>query len=1168
MHCIEERNFFHLLKILTDVVEKKLAEFFVQEWNSHHGRKLGVWDNTTTSGQRLLNIEKKSRRHNITIQSNFKHGDTRKWDCTTLFAAILNSFSIGKRLPLSIKSPINELRVVRNELIHDKKGRLTNDEFRKMVNKIENSFAVLKFSIHEILQIKALCQKLNSFKILPPKPNHDVVERSKLRDEIIADLEKLKRDNTNKLTYFYISGNPGSGKSQLARQVCEKLFESVDREKETTFVMTFDGRNVESILGCFVAIYRHFNHDENVLGSILKSNRSSQDKIKILQSFIKDKLQFWQKWWLIVDNVVQLHEISLLLPQVHDPCFENGQVIVTLQNTDSVPTNGEATKHISISEGMNEEECRQLLSLTHADDADSLINDVFKAVDYQPLSLAAAAVYFKKLRETGSVFTWQEYLEKLKKGKRNFVDSHLRKSSSAYPNTMFEAVLLAVEQNAANSAILAKAFMLFSILSFHPLPHDFVIKYIQKIDPQTDIEEICLDLKHCSLFLMSNDNDVHLHRIVHEVIVTFYSQTQLEETNGAKKSSTDEKVWLVAETLYLFKGRNDVIKVIPHLEVLLKSLNVSIIEKEVNTKNEIDVRIFEIFFFFVGTLNFFGKYKLALQLAEEIRKMINGYSPVDILGSCYGILGTIYYNTGDYDNAEESLLLALEYRNNSHKLDSYNACRRYNNLGTVYIAKGNYEKAKDCFDQALKIVEGPLVSDDSELCMTYSKFGAYYHGIGDYQTANDFYRKAMELREKLFGVDHVSMVESYCSVGSIHLIFSKYEQAKYFYERALEIDKKLLGPDHPDVGKTCINLADVLHALGEYEKAIDLYNTSLEIQTSSLGPEHDDIGRIYNNLASVYHDLGNFDETKSNCEKALEIMMKSLGPEHVTVAKMYNNLAALYYKIDDYKIAKDLLEQALQIQKKSLVPGHVDFGDTYKNLGNVYKALCQYDEAKHWYEQALTIQKKCLGPRHAAVSTTCNNLGLVYKEMGEYGKAADCFQQILEIQKNLSVTDQFQVSSTYINLALVYQADDELHKALGCYKEALRIKMNSLGFDDVEVGEIYSSIAFVFYKIGRCDKALKCYKKALEIQMKSFGPDHIDVGTIYSNMASVFDAMGEHSKAVIHYQKALDIQIKSLGESHPDVCQTYSYLMIQFGTIGEHKKAMEIMDKLCQFTPL
>ena len=83
----------------------------------------------------------------------------------------------------------------------------------------------------------------------------------------------MKRDNTNKLTYFYISGNPGSGKSQLARQVCEKLFESVDREKETTFVMTFDGKNVESILWCFVEIYRHFKHDENVLGSILKSNR-------------------------------------------------------------------------------------------------------------------------------------------------------------------------------------------------------------------------------------------------------------------------------------------------------------------------------------------------------------------------------------------------------------------------------------------------------------------------------------------------------------------------------------------------------------------------------------------------------------------------------------------------------------------------------------------------------------------------------------------------------------------------------------------------------------------------------------------------------------------------------------------------------------------------------
>ncbi|XP_046854888.1 serine/threonine-protein kinase/endoribonuclease IRE1b-like [Xenia sp. Carnegie-2017] len=119
-------------------------------------------------------------------------------------------------------------------------------------------------------------------------------------------------------------------------------------------------------------------------------NVSAKEKVKNLRSLVSPRLKFWQNWFIIVDNVVQLSEISSLLPQVGDHMWKNGQLIITVQNTDAVPYDELSSKHISISSGMNDRECCQLLnSYTKDENADDqLLNEVSHALDRQPLALA------------------------------------------------------------------------------------------------------------------------------------------------------------------------------------------------------------------------------------------------------------------------------------------------------------------------------------------------------------------------------------------------------------------------------------------------------------------------------------------------------------------------------------------------------------------------------------------------------------------------------------------------------------------------------------------------------------------------------------------------------------------------------------------------------------
>ncbi|XP_028403154.1 uncharacterized protein LOC114525893 [Dendronephthya gigantea] len=577
----ERQNSIRADYIVSDVVRKELRNFFIQEWNKRYQASLGAWDDTNVSGSQLFNLEKKRTRPNKTmLQSKFNHGDTNDWDCTVLFDAILFSNAIGASLNPTPKTEIDNLRKLRNELAHKPKKTLDDADFQTKTTNVINALNALGLSSNEVVRIKNLYK---SFQILPPKPTHEVVSRSDKIHEIREDLEKLRSDNDGKLTYFYISGNPGSGKSQLARQVCKDICEDVHVKDEAMFVMTLKGKDLNSLLYSYEDFSRKLNCNESVLKDLLSSSKAKDEKIKDLRSQISNRIKNWKKWWIIVDNVENLELISPLLPLIGGDVWNNGQIIVTTQNTNAVPSDSLSSKHISLSLGMNDQECRQLLALLSRTDVnDSLLDEVAEKLDRQPLAMAAAAVYMGQVIESLPDFSWRDYLEKLEKGRRELTEERLRQTNSAaYSSTMSAAVLLAVTKCAKENKILGHAFNLFSLISFEPLPLDLVVKYVQQQEDEFEAEDIILAIKHCSLFVHvgNKDRDIRLHRVVHDAIKFRYLLKKTDIGDSSKDEIPDEEqnvrigIHNVTRTLYSFEDRKDKIKIIPHLKAFLTEIN-------------------------------------------------------------------------------------------------------------------------------------------------------------------------------------------------------------------------------------------------------------------------------------------------------------------------------------------------------------------------------------------------------------------------------------------------------------------------------------------------------------------------------------------------------------------------------------------------------------------
>ena len=560
----ERTNYNCIMEIMNIAVCEGLREIFKQEWDKHYGISKGLWDDTVLTGNELYNMEK-TRPAARPYWNVFKAGERSEWDCSALADAILYSNALRMHLAPHIFNKVDELRDLRNKLIHSfgSQHEMSEVAFDNAYKKVENCFNILLLSMVNVRKIRnswkgnrvtclwemrftryicftvflvgLLCgllyispiQHKFLFKVLPRKPVHFVANRSPTVKALLKELRNLSIKNNRALTYLYISGNRGSGKSQLARLVGEQYATTTSHGwfGSTTFVMTLSGRSLGHILNSYIDFAHRLKCNESAISSILVSDATrTAMKVESLQAEIVKALKSINNdynWLLIVDNVLKVNKLSSFLPQLEDEDWRGGQVLITTQDMSSVPPNSSLAVHVSISEGMDPaESCEFLTDMSGLVENRDLVGKVAKELDYQPLALASAASYVKQ-RWTGkesAQFTWEDYFKIFNEERHNLAASEINDTNSL---TMYTAVRLAVRLAGESDPVLKHAFTFLSFVSHEPLPLHLVENYILHVDQNGNNANIRLRIRECFLVLPSDDTrvlSISLHPVVHDVI--------------------------------------------------------------------------------------------------------------------------------------------------------------------------------------------------------------------------------------------------------------------------------------------------------------------------------------------------------------------------------------------------------------------------------------------------------------------------------------------------------------------------------------------------------------------------------------------------------------------------------------------------------------------------
>ena len=939
----EQLNYYRICCITTDELTDGLRTIFKQEWDNRYATTLGEWKDEAKNGQDFKNGESpRNQARNQELLATMINGNRAEWDCSMLFYAILYSDCIGRGLNVVVRSNVDDLRKFRNQdFAHLPRGQISEPKFQSAIAKVQGVFQALGLStvkiqeirnqanfsishLNKILkevdklkqEVKVLEDQLQSettpFCILPPQPPHHVAARKDEVAIITEVLKQLKETNESRLSYLYISGNPGSGKSQLAGLVAKQIF----MESTDAFVMTLDAANLDRLLDSYASFARRLKCSEYAVTNTLNDkDLKTQEKIAYMKSLAGTKVELYASWLLLVDNVVSIPEMNAHLPDTGNSCWNKGQLLITSQDTSSIPPDNSFIKHMSISKGMAPSEAISLLATISGIADDETAKKVAHALDYQPLALASAATFVKQLFENkpSSNVGWRPLLKKFYEDQLQNTDTFFSHTIASYPYSMTTAIALAVEKSMSSDRLLKHGFNVISLCAPQPLNLDIVTNYVQKAAENSDMnaegefkdkDEIGLRIRKSSLLLLEEDNGeiyIRIHLVVRHVIQRLIKQHW--ETQRFKV-----------------------------LDMFILSLNQFIVDRKTDDYTANEFRLL------LPHLRFLSKQVIACFKENDSSEAItNKIFNLKDYSSYFIVFGQICCVHFDLKAAKGFATLALKFIYHESMLNHAYGASAHSLMGQVLLHMGTLEEGKRHFERSLRLQIQLVGSEHPSVASSYNNLANVLKRQGDLNNAKEYHERALAIRQQTLGPQHPDVAISYDNLAKVLRDQGDLRQAKEYHERALAIRQQTLGPQHPDVAISYDNLAEVLRDQSDLKQAKEYHERALAIRQQTLGPQHPDVATSYNNLATVLRDQGDLKQAKEYHERALAIMQQTLGAEHPDVATCYKNLATVLRDQGDLLEAKEYHERALAVRQETLGPQHPDVASSYKKLSSILK---------------------------------------------------------------------------------------------------------------------------------------------------------------------------------------------------------------------------------------
>ena len=617
-------------------------------------------------------------------------------------------------------------------------------------------------------------------------------------------------ENESVIRTVYLTGQPGSGKTELARQYGEQLkITTSSNDTSRPLVITVNAKSEESLLKSINEATRK-----------LRLSQLTNNNLSVLMESLRGYFHGYSgAWVLIIDDMLEKNDFNTFFPRPGAKEWGGGQVLVTTQDNDLVPACHPFAKKLSLNEGMTKEDALALLKEMSDVEVDGFAEEVIEELQYLPLALACCATYVGETRQdrASTQFGWKEYLD-LYRENAKLESRTFSKTNNVYPFSMTTATMMAVKRMTETSDVLRLAFSFLSYCALLPVPLNLLAHHVKENLPvqndkqsttkEKEISDIQNEISRCTLLIHGRSQNVETIKC-HQIIHSAFRSVENTKPVGQQKIEFVKKTKSLNDTLDFMDNtyKEDVLlKVLarPHLKSFVDH---AIGKSWDNTAEFVLISMKNSQFLYstsdmpvekaVKSLDLLRNISSELDLSDEIR--------CDILAN----LGFYYLELNRYEDASGVLRKAYHMtENKSEKEWSSLRCRISFILAQTYYSMGNVDHGIEMMKTSIDLARNVHIEEEDKVMERFLWLAKFYYSSWKFwklgavvKEATDFFSSLPD-RENLSRarcLDYLSRVYKYYDDIESHykpIWFRNYKKLKEeVINKSLNVYERVLGAD-------------------------------------------------------------------------------------------------------------------------------------------------------------------------------------------------------------------------------------------------------------------------------------------------------------------------------------------------------------------------------------